>query len=149
MHCKGILKSKVPIIVAVFLTLLFSVFSSAPVHAQAVGATLSGTVTDASGGVIPGAEISIKNLGTDITRTLTSDSQGFYSAPNLLPGNYKVTTTIPGFAPEQANITLSVGAEQLLNMTMKVGETTDTVNVSEAPPAVELTSATISSQVSS
>jgi outer membrane receptor protein involved in Fe transport len=135
--------------IVVTLAFLFSVFTSAPAHAQAVGATLSGTVTDATGGAIAGAEISIKNLGTDITRTLTSDSAGFYSAPNLSPGNYSVTTTAPGFESTKASITLSVGAQQQLNLPMKVGATTETVNVSESAPAVELTSATISSEVNS
>ena len=149
MICKEVLKNKFAVGIAIILTLLFSVFGSIPAHAQAVGATLSGTVTDASGGVVAGAEISIKNVGTGVQRTLTSDSAGFYSAPNLTPGTYTVTTSASGFSSSQANVTLSVGAQQLLNVSLKVGENNATVSVVESAPAVELTSATISSQVNS
>src|ERR1700676_3808567 len=99
-------------IVFAILTLLFSIFASPPANAQAVGATLSGTVTDESGAVIAGAAITIKNTGTGIERTLTTDAAGFYSAPNLQPGTYSITTTAEGFSPAQSNITLSVGAQQ-------------------------------------
>lgn len=136
-------------IVASLALLSSFIFTCTPVHAQAVGATLAGTITDSSGGAVTGAQIAIKNVGTDVTRTLTSDAAGFYSAPNLLPGNYQVTTTAPGFESAQANITLTVGANQQLNMSLKVGATTETVNVSESAPAVELTSATLSSEVDS
>jgi hypothetical protein len=133
---------------AIALALVLTLFVSIRVNAQAVGATLSGTVTDPSGGVIVGAQISIKNIGTGVTRTLTSDSAGFYSAPNLLPGSYEVSVTAPGFSTSvQSNITLSVGAQQLLNIGMKVGEASQTVQVTESAPTVELTSATISAQV--
>src|SRR3984957_19284651 len=140
-------KSAFTIILAILLAMLFTGVACPPANAQAVGATLSGTVTDPSGGVIVGAEITIKNAGTGISRTVTSDSAGFYSVPNLLPGTYSVSTTSAGFSTAQADITLSVGAQQQLNLSMKVGATTETVNVSESAPAVELTSATISSEV--
>ena len=55
-------------------------------YAQTSGATLSGTVTDPSGGVVPQAAISIKNVATGIMRSNTTSAAGFYSAPNLLPG---------------------------------------------------------------
>src|SRR5260370_21766906 len=132
MICKEVLKNKFAVGIAIILTLLFAVFGSIPAHAQAVGATLSGTVTDATGGVVPGAEVSIKNLGTGVQRTLTSDSAGFYSAPNLTPGTYTVTTSASGFSNSQANVTLSVGAQQLLNVSLKVGENNATVSVVES-----------------
>jgi Carboxypeptidase regulatory-like domain/TonB dependent receptor len=139
---------KAGFIAIALLALVLCVFTSVPAGAQAVGATLSGTVTDASGAVISGAEITIKDVGTGVTRTLTSDSAGFYSAPNLLPASYSVTTTATGFSTNvQTGITLSVGAQQQLNISMKVGEANQTVTVVESAPTVELTSATISAQV--
>src|ERR1700692_4044311 len=99
-------KSVSTINLAILLAMLFSGVASLPANAQAVGATLSGTVTDSSGGVIVGAEIAIKNVGTGISRTVTSDSAGFYSAPNLLPATYSVSTTAAGFSTAQADITL-------------------------------------------
>ena len=139
---------KAGIIALVLLTFVLCVSTSIPAGAQAVGATLSGTVTDASGGVISGAQITIRDIGTGVTRTLTSDSAGFYSAPNLLPATYSVTTTATGFSTNvQTGVTLSVGAQQQLNISMKVGEASQTVTVVESAPTVELTSATLSAQV--
>src|ERR1700681_397657 len=92
------------------------------IYAQVVGATLSGTVTDQSGAVIPSTQISIKNINTGVTRTVTTDAAGFYTAPNLLPGSYEITTTAPGFATlVQTGITLAVGSQQVLNFTLQVG----------------------------
>src|ERR1700731_2432345 len=65
--------------------------------AQISGATLSGTVTDQSGGVVPQATISIKNVATGITRSNATSAAGFYSAPNLLPGIYEVKAEAQGF----------------------------------------------------
>src|SRR5438105_15173355 len=67
-------------------------------RAQVAGATLSGTVTDSTGAVVPNAQISVRNTGTNVTRELTTDNAGFYSAPNLLPGTYELTVTAGGFA---------------------------------------------------
>ena len=69
-----------------FVALVFSPSLIDTVHAQVAGATLSGTVTDQSRAVIPDTQISIKNTATGVTRDVTTDSAGFYSAPNLLPG---------------------------------------------------------------
>src|SRR6266436_8042971 len=121
---------------------------SLPLHAQVTGATVSGTITDASGGVIAGAEISVRNTATGIIRNTTADSAGFYTVPNLNPGPYEVKVTAMGFTTAvQSNLTLAVGAQQSLNISMKVGETSQTVQVTEAAPQIELTSSTISGQV--
>src|ERR1700674_879924 len=121
---------------------------SVPLHAQASGATISGTLTDASGAVIAGAEISVRNTGTGITRNTTADSAGFYTVPNLNPGPYEVKVTARGFTTAvQSNLTLAVGAQQQLNIPMKVGETSQPVQVTEAPPQIELTSSTLSGQI--
>ncbi len=128
----------------------FCLVVSLPVHAQVTGATLSGTVTDATGGVIAGAQISIRNTATGIVKDTTADSAGFYSAPNLQPGTYEVKVTAKGFTTSvQSSLTLAVGAQQQLNFLMKVGETSQTVQVTEAAPQVELTSSTISGQIES
>jgi hypothetical protein len=121
---------------------------SLPLHAQVTGATVSGTITDASGAVIAGAEVSVRNIDTGIIRNTTADSAGFYTVPNLIPGPYEVKVTAKGFTTAvQSNLTLAVGAQQSLNIPMKVGETSQTVQVTEAAPQIELTSSTISGQV--
>src|SRR5262245_61553278 len=68
------------------------------VYGQVVGASLSGTVTDPSGALIPGVQISIKNTATGVTRDIITDETGFYTAPNLLPGVYDVTASAAGFS---------------------------------------------------
>src|SRR6202165_5508698 len=135
---------------ATCVALLFSPLVLAPVSAQVTGATLSGTVTDQSGGVVPKAGISIKNIATGVTRAVTTDPAGFYSAPNLLPGNYEITTAATGFSSEvQTGITLTVGAQQVLNFTLRVGQVAQTVEVSTEAPNVQLASSAISAVVNS
>jgi outer membrane receptor protein involved in Fe transport len=136
--------------VLALLSLAFAlcVLLAGQVRAQVAGATLSGTVNDPSGAVVPNAQVAARNTATGVTRTATTDSAGFYSIPNLLPGTYEVTVTATGFSTAvQSNIELAVGAQQQLNIPMKIGETTQKVQVTEAAPAVQLTSSTLSGQV--
>jgi len=122
----------------------------AKAHAQMAGATLSGTITDQSGGVVPRAAISIKNIATGIARTSTTSAAGFYSTPNLLPGTYEVKATAAGFYTEmQTGIDLTVGESQVLNFTLRVGRMTQTVEVTTEAPAVQLASSSISAVVNS
>ena len=119
-------------------------------HAQISGATLSGTVTDQSGGVVPQATILIKNVATGITRSNTTSAAGFYSAPNLLPGIYEVKAEAQGFTSKiQTGINLTVGEQQVLNFTLQVGQMSQTVEVNTEAPNVDLVSSTISAVVSS
>ena len=133
----------------VFLALVFCLLASSPVRAQVTGATLSGTVTDASGAVISNAQVSIKNTATGITKDVTTDTAGVYTAPNLPAGPYEVKVTAAGFNTAVSTVTLAVGAQQSLNIPMKVGETSQTVQVTEAAPQIDLTSSTLTGQVES
>src|SRR5690348_10512183 len=124
--------------------LVVSILFASQVRAQVAGATLSGTVNDPSGATVPNAQVSAKNTATGVTRAATTDSAGFYSIPNLLPGNYEITVTATGFSTTvQSNVALAVGAQQQLNVQMKLGETTTKVEVTGAAPAVQLTSSTL------
>ena len=114
------------------------------VCAQGSGATMTGTVSDASGALIPNAQISIKNVANGEVRTVSADAAGLYTAPNLLPGSYEVTATAPGFSTEvRSGITLTVGAQQVLNITMRVGQVSEKVEVTGEAPAVQLANSTI------
>jgi hypothetical protein len=124
-------------------------FLSVSVHGQVVGATLTGTTTDAGGAVITNATISIKNISTGVVQKLNSNSSGFYTAPNLLPGHYQITITAPGFNTEvRSGITLTVGEQQVLNFSLNVGQVTQTVHVTEAIPTVQLSSSELSGEIS-
>src|SRR6266705_615653 len=133
-----------------FAVLLFSPGLLVTAHAQVAGATLSGTVTDQSGGVLPQAAISIKNIATGITRSSTTSTDGFYSVPNLLPGTYAIRAAAQGFSSVvQTGITLTVGEQQVLNFTLQVGQITQTVEVSTEAPNVQLASSSISAVITS
>jgi hypothetical protein len=120
------------------------------VQAQVAGATLSGTVVDKSSAGVANAQIAIKNVATGVTRDLTTDSAGFYTAPNLLPGSYEVTTSAAGFATMvRAGITLTVGAQQILNFSLQVGAVSQKIEVVGEAPAIELASSSITAEVSS
>src|SRR5580692_8714902 len=113
-------------------------------YAQVSGATLSGTVTDSSGAILSNVQILIKNEGTGEIRSVTVDSAGFYTAPNLLPGQYDVTVSAPGFSTAVTNgVTLTVGAQQQLNVKMKVGQISETIVVTDVASAVQLADSAI------
>jgi outer membrane receptor protein involved in Fe transport len=133
---------------AVLLALCIFFAGSARVRAQVAGATLSGVVSDVKGAVIAQATVSIQNVATGTTREVTTNGDGFYSAPNLLPGKYQVKVSSPSFETVlQKGIELTVGAQQTLNLTMQPGNNTQTVVVSEAPPSVQTSSSTMSATV--
>ncbi len=104
-------KVGVGILVILFLT-------SPRVHAQVAGAVLSGTVTDASGKVVPHAKISIKGVLTGQATATETDSAGSYNVPNLAPGDYEISVSAAGFATKVAKVTIAAGTEQKMNLTL-------------------------------
>jgi hypothetical protein len=119
-------------------------------HAQVTGATLTGTVSDPSGGVVAGAQVSARDTATGITHDVTTDSAGLYNIPNLIPSIYEVRVTATGFSTSvQSGLQLSVGQQQQLNFSLRVGQANTTVQVTEAAPQIDLTSSAISGQVES
>src|ERR1700722_10828936 len=141
---------KINKILTVLIGVIFSLSFTISIHSQVTGATLAGTVTDATGSAVPDAKIAIKNKATGIAQNVTTDSAGFYSVPNLLPGNYDITVAAAGFSSSvQTGLTLSVGASKELNVTLKVGQVSERVEVTASAPTVELTSSTISGDADS
>ncbi len=117
--------------------------------AQVAGGTLSGTITDPSGKFIPEARVAIQNVGTGITTTVLTNSDGFFTAANLLPGEYEVTVSAKGFSTEvRKGISLTVGAQQVFNLGLQIGSAAKTVvEVTSEAPAVQLASSDISAVV--
>jgi hypothetical protein len=133
----------------VFVVLAVSILGAGKAYAQVAGATLTGTVKDSSGAVIPNAQVVITDVDTGVIREVSSGSAGLYAGPNLLPGNYEIRVTAQGFRIQvQRGITLTVGSQQVLDITMQVGQITQTVEVTGEAPSVELTSSAISAEVS-
>src|ERR1700730_15281042 len=127
-----------------FMTMVF-VFPSYP---QLAGANLSGLVKDNSGAGIPSAKISIRNIATDDVREVQSNSDGLYSAPNLSPGIYELTVVARGFSTlvERA-VSLTVGSERTLDVTLKLGELSQKIEVNSSAPTVETSSSTLGATV--
>jgi hypothetical protein len=119
-----------------------------PLYAQVAGARIAGTVTDSTGAVIAGAQVTIKNTATNLTRELATNKSGFYSAPNLSPGFYRVTALAKGFKSEAViGLTLTVGADIEVNLTMAIGTASENVQVQGAAPTVETNDATLGALV--
>ena len=117
-------------------------------HAQVTGARITGQVTDATGALIPGAQITITNTGTNATTKVTSDQQGEYTAPSLPAGSYKIQSSAPGFADTlQNNIILTIGQNATINVTLKTGGANDIVNVSSDVTIINASTAEISAVV--
>jgi hypothetical protein len=129
--------------------LMCEIYFSAPASAQVTGGTISGTITDPSDRSVPQAQVSIVNVATGITTTVKTNTDGFYIAPNLLPGEYQVTVSAKGFSTEtRKGISLTVGANQVFNLTLRVGSAAKTVvEVTTEAPAVQLASSDISAVV--
>ncbi|HLQ76186.1 MAG TPA: TonB-dependent receptor, partial [Terriglobia bacterium] len=120
----------------------------AALPAQVAGGNLSGTITDPSGRAVPQAQILIKNVATGVERTVTTNTDGFYTAVNLLPGDYEVTITAQGFNTEvKTGITMNVGAQQTFDLALHVGTVSHRVEVTTDAPAVQLTSSDIGATV--
>src|SRR5712691_993942 len=121
---------------------------TANIHAQVAGGTISGTVTDASGSVVKDVQITITNVATGVTREVTTNDEGFYSAPNLLPGTYETKFSAHGFKSEaRAGIELTVGASVALDQVLRVGSTLETVVVQSEAPIIQLSTSEISAVV--
>lgn len=132
---------------ATFGLLIVQLLSTSTTQAQVVGATVSGTVTDVSGSVIQNAEVVITNSATAEMQSVTTNDEGFYSAPNLQPGDYSVRASAPNFQTSERHLTLQVGAQQLVNISMKPGAVTENIVVTDSPANVDLASSALSNVV--
>jgi hypothetical protein len=128
--------------------LLLGILFSAATRAQVAGGTLSGTISDPSGRAVPNAKLVITNVATGVDKVVTTNVDGFYTAVNLLPGDYQVVISAGGFNSERKmGITMTVGAQQTLDAVLRVGTVTNTVQVTTEAPAIQVTTSDISATV--
>jgi carboxypeptidase family protein/TonB-dependent receptor-like protein len=124
------------------LSALLSLSLTAPAFGQSQGANgaIEGTVTDSSGGVLPGATVTITNIDTGEERVVITNDKGLYRAPLLTLGTYKVVAELQGFKKfEATDIKLSVGQTVVMNATLSVGTVSETITVSSADiPALDI-----------
>src|SRR3954470_20742830 len=98
--------------------------------AQITAGTVSGTIRDETGAVLPGVDVVIKNRDTGISRSIVTDSNGSFTVPGLLPGPYEVRSTLSGFQTDVQQFQLTVAETAALNIALKVGGATESVTVS-------------------
>ncbi|MGH9628128.1 MAG: carboxypeptidase-like regulatory domain-containing protein, partial [Bryobacteraceae bacterium] len=98
--------------------------------AQEFRATISGHVYDASGAGVPNAKIEAINTANNEIASATSDPSGSYSVPFLRPGQYRITVSAPGFKQyNRENVTLEVGKTTGIDISLELGQITESVNV--------------------
>ncbi len=123
---------------------LVALAASGLLYAQTTSAELQGAIQDPSGAVIPGANIAVKNVATGSVRTTKSNGAGLFNVPDLQPSAYELTVSANGFGTQRrTNIELAVGAQQVLNVTLTPSSVASTIDVTAAPPAVELANASL------
>lgn len=132
----------------VALLFVFSLILAIPMSAQLTGGTLFGTVTDPSGATVPKAQVSVKNVATGVVKSATTNADGLYTAPNLLPGTYQLSVSSPGFSTQVLNgITITVGAQRIANVALKLGQVKQDVQVSDEAPPLQLANSALSDTV--
>jgi len=128
------------------LLMLFSLSVSS--FAQNINASISGEVLDERNAVVPGAQVTARNLNTNATRTTTSNESGRYIISELAVGDYEVGVEKSGFNREiRRSIVLTVGREAVVNFTLKVGSIETQVEINEDVSLVNTTSSEISALV--
>ena len=115
---------------------------------QATTGQFSGTITDASGGSIPNASVTVTNTGTGAARTATTDQTGAYLVAQLPPGSYDIAASAAGFKKVvQSAVELQVNQAATLNFTLQPGQVTETIEVTGAAPQLEAQSSSLGTVV--
>lgn len=132
-------------LIVLLLPLAIMVASS---HAQATSGTINGTITDQSGGVLVGCDVTLTNVGTSDQRTTVTNTSGFYQFTNLPPGHYSITVKKQGYQQfVRQSIELQVESTLLINMTLAVGRETQQVVVTGRTPLIQAESDTLGAVV--
>jgi len=143
--CKQFVRSAAMLVVLIFLAALYVWPQS-----QAINGSIRGRVADASGAAIPSATVVVRNTATGFSRSIESNSDGYYVLPNLPLGPYEVTITKQGFTTvKAASIRLEAGREAVVDAPMKPATVETVVEVTNAVPVVQTTQADIGRTISS
>jgi hypothetical protein len=117
---------------------------SSPLVGQTFRGGIQGTVTDSTGGALPGADVTATNVGTGLSRTVVTDAEGNYFIPELPLGDYSVKANLSGFGPQTiTGVRVVVSAMQRVNLQLKPGGLQETVEVKAAAPLIETTGNTL------
>ncbi|MPY90917.1 MAG: TonB-dependent receptor plug domain-containing protein [Luteitalea sp.] len=118
--------------------------------AQLTTGTISGTVKDGGGGVLPGVTVTVRHVDTSVSRTLVTDAEGRYEAPSLPLGAWEVRAELSGFRPIlRSGIGLTVGRHAVVDLELEIGAMEEVVTVVREAALIETTSATVSNLIDS
>jgi outer membrane receptor protein involved in Fe transport len=133
------------------LTLLLGLFclQTNPSEAQGAAGTISGVVSDDSGGRLPGATVTITNVSTGQSQSLVTNEEGRYRAVALQPTSYTILAELSGFASSKREVVLTVGANLTVDLQLSVAGVEETVTVTGETPLVDVTSNQLVSVVES
>jgi hypothetical protein len=120
---------------------------SVPLFAQSPTGIIQGTVTDASGAVVPNASVTITNKATGIARDVRANAAGLYGAPALNAGDYEIKVVVTGFKSVVQNATVTAGGDVQVNVTLSLGNQSDVVTVEAAASAINYESNTIQGDI--
>src|SRR5437870_7832686 len=129
------------------ISVLMCVVASASAGAQVTTADVVGKVTDATGAVVPGAQVTVTNLGTNIARTVTADERGDYVVNLLAIGRYAVRVEVAGFKTFTVELTLVAGDRARVDAKMEIGQTSETVQITAELPALQTDSSTLGTAI--
>jgi hypothetical protein len=133
-----------------FYSFLVVFFAGTTALAQAGRGSLSGTVSDPNGALVPGAQVTLLNKATGVSQHTVTTGAGLYSFISLNPGVYQVTASQSGFASvARDNISVSVDQTTEVNIALKVGAVTETITVTGGVDLVEPTSSTVGTLIPS
>jgi hypothetical protein len=124
------------------LGVVLSLFLCVPAYAQTLG-TITGEVKDESGGTVPGATITVQNVGTNAVRTQVTNEAGAYTFPAMPPGTYQVKAELQGFKTVQNAAELHVEQTLRVDFKLEVGTLTETTEVSAATTLIATSNATV------
>jgi hypothetical protein len=130
------------------VTLLSGFWAINVAVAQVGTGSIQGTVSDSSGAIIAGASVMVTNTQTGVVTPVTANTQGRYTAPDLIVGTYDIQAQMKGFQTQvHSGIVLTVGSNVVVDFSLPVGQVSETVTVEGATTQVETTSAAISALV--
>src|SRR5205085_9336133 len=118
-----------------------------PLLAQTETGRVTGTVTDPSGLVTPGATITLTSTTTGAFRTTTSDAGGRYVIANVPPGTYTLKVELSGFATQTQNVVVSVGSAVSLDNKLRLAGTAESVSVTAEVPVINISNAEVSTTI--